>query len=256
LVPDTSPFSKVTASRYWMAGLVACGMIMLLYIFANWVMGRRSKRYYPPAWKRVWVIAAALLSIGLPAITMGVNDPRLPAFLAVLVTVATLVSLALSLMPGALAARQPKRLLWLFLDGWGVALLLWTLHHMADIEEWMDMGAKWRIALAIIILLAGCCWLILLSFIQVWRRKMFEGTVNLFLAGLCVAYLLIPLLHYVLFSDDYRYITNSDNFFARNLGIQFLAWLLVVLIVWGIRRFRLYLAMKCSSDPVEVVLAE
>ena len=30
-VPDTTPFSPVTRSRYWMTGLVASGAVMVLY---------------------------------------------------------------------------------------------------------------------------------------------------------------------------------------------------------------------------------
>ena len=39
-VPDTSPFGFVTASRYWMAGLVASGAVMVLYTAASWLLKR------------------------------------------------------------------------------------------------------------------------------------------------------------------------------------------------------------------------
>ncbi|MGD2048280.1 MAG: hypothetical protein PVH03_02235 [Chloroflexota bacterium] len=32
---DTSAFSRVTSSRYWMAGLVASGVVMVLYTTVN-----------------------------------------------------------------------------------------------------------------------------------------------------------------------------------------------------------------------------
>ncbi len=35
LVPDTSPFSAVTASRYWMSALVATGAVTVLYSASN-----------------------------------------------------------------------------------------------------------------------------------------------------------------------------------------------------------------------------
>ncbi len=186
LVTDTSPFSRVTASRYWMAGLVACGMIMLLYTFANWILGRSLKSYHPPSWKPVWIIAALILSIGIPAITMSVNYPRLPASLAIFVTLSTLLSLALSLMPGALAVRQPLRLAWLFADGWGIALLLWAMPHLIYVENWIHRGFDWRVLIAVLMLLVACIWLIFLSIIEAWRHTVCEKIVSLVLAGFCV----------------------------------------------------------------------
>ena len=50
LYPDTSPFSRVTSSRYWMTGLVVGGMVMVAYAAANWLLGRVVSGYRPPAW--------------------------------------------------------------------------------------------------------------------------------------------------------------------------------------------------------------
>ena len=54
-VPDTAPNSFVTSSRFWMAGLVASGTVLVLYtaatLLASWL--RRSFRL--PAWWRVWL---------------------------------------------------------------------------------------------------------------------------------------------------------------------------------------------------------
>ena len=45
LVPDTTPFSFVTASRYWVAGLVAAGGMLVLYAPLTWLWRRIDKRY-------------------------------------------------------------------------------------------------------------------------------------------------------------------------------------------------------------------
>jgi len=46
--PGAQPFDEMTASRYWMCGLVACGAVLILYAAANWVQAqwahRRGKR--------------------------------------------------------------------------------------------------------------------------------------------------------------------------------------------------------------------
>ncbi len=44
-VADTSPFSTVTSSRYCLAGLVVAGLVMILYICANWLLGRLSTQF-------------------------------------------------------------------------------------------------------------------------------------------------------------------------------------------------------------------
>src|SRR6056297_2081111 len=52
-VPDTSPFSFVTASRYWMSGLVASGFVLLIYFPINFVLFRVRKIYFPPDWRKI-----------------------------------------------------------------------------------------------------------------------------------------------------------------------------------------------------------
>ena len=85
-IPLAQPFDAMTRSRYWMAGLVAAGAVMVIYIVFNWFLGRlairRGQHYRPPAWWRVWVLCALPLIIGIPAITMTRNTPTLPLGLA------------------------------------------------------------------------------------------------------------------------------------------------------------------------------
>lgn len=45
---DASPFSALTASRYWMAGLVAGAAVMALYILVNGLLGQLFMRYQTP----------------------------------------------------------------------------------------------------------------------------------------------------------------------------------------------------------------
>ena len=44
-VPDTSPFSFVTASRYWMSGPVACGIVLLVYFPASFILFWAKNNY-------------------------------------------------------------------------------------------------------------------------------------------------------------------------------------------------------------------
>ena len=107
------PFDAMTRSRYWMAGLVAAGAVMVIYTAINWVLGRianrRGQNYRPPAWWRVWALCALPVIVGIPVITMTRNTPTLPLGLAVACVIATLAGLALALLPGEWAARRPGR---------------------------------------------------------------------------------------------------------------------------------------------------
>jgi hypothetical protein len=62
---NATPFDEPTTSRYWMAGLVACGVVMIAYIMANWLLGRcaawQRRTYSAPAWVQVWLPSSVLL---------------------------------------------------------------------------------------------------------------------------------------------------------------------------------------------------
>jgi hypothetical protein len=98
--------------------------------YANWLRGHvtawRKKQFVPSTWWQVWVLVAIPISIGIPAITMTVNSPTLPPVLAAACVVATLLGLAVALLPGKWAAERPLDLIWLVADSLGLmpALLL------------------------------------------------------------------------------------------------------------------------------------
>ena len=107
-IPLTQPFDEMTSSRYWMCGLVASGLVMLIYTALHWALGRlaagRRREYLPPAWWQMWALCVLPLAIGIPFITMTFNTPTLPPSLAFLCLAATLAGLALALWPGTWAA--------------------------------------------------------------------------------------------------------------------------------------------------------
>jgi len=250
LVPDTSPFSFVTASRYWMAGLVAGGAVAALYAALNWLLGRTVAGYRPPVWWRVWAPSALLLVIGVPAITMTVNQPALPASNAAQTTIATLIGLALALIPGYLAAEPPGALVWLAADGWGLMLVMLSLPNLEHATRWLAAGRAWWVWLSVASIAAGVGWLLVMTGLYVWRRRSIPDAAAVFVAGLSVAYLLMPLLHHVSFTDGYFYISNSDNFFGRNVPLQMVAWLIAAGLVLGMTRLRTNLATRRGGPTV------
>jgi hypothetical protein len=238
VVPDTSPFSPVTSSRYWMAGLVASGIILTLYTAANWLLGRLSDSHHPPDWWRVWMLSAVPLVIGIPIITMSVNDPVLPPANAAQATAATLAGLCLALLPGEMAARRPAELFWLALDGLGLMLILVTVSGLQNLPRWLASGGTLWLLLLMLVLLATGVWLIVVTGLRLLFRTLLPNATTLFLAGLTLAYVLMPLAHHVLGTDGQFYITNSNNFFADYVSLQLLIWLVVFGLAWVLTRLR------------------
>ena len=225
----TEPFDAMTSSRYWMAGLVAAGVVMLLYTGVNWIGGRiaarRGSSFGTPPWWRVWVLSAPGLIAGIPAITMTANAPVLPLSLAAASAAAALAGLALALMPGRWAADRPDDLLWLMLDGMG---LIPTLVFLRAIELpgrglAVSPAVAWFVAIGAIV--GGALWLTLLSVLRRWGERPSPGAMVIFLAGVGLSYTLMPLAHYLTAGPSgFRYITNSGNFFALNPLLQLLAF--------------------------------
>jgi hypothetical protein len=248
-VPDTSPFSPVTISRYWMTGLVASGAILVLYAAANWLLGRLGLDR-PPAWWRVWPLSVLPLLIGIPVITMTVNAPTLPLVNATQATLALLAGLILALLPGEMAARRPGELFWLGLDGMGLMLFLVTAVGAQNVPRWLASGEIGWIWMTIVTLAVAVAWpLVVTSLLALFRRPV-PGAAPLFLAGLSVAYLLMPLLHHVLGTDGLFYITNSNNFFAGTVALQIAIWLLAGGLVWVLTRLRHSFTMWRTVGPV------
>jgi hypothetical protein len=250
VVPDTSPFSPVTSSRYWMAGFVASGAVLALYTTANWLLGRLSDGYHPPAWWRVWVLSAVPLVIAIPIITMSANDPVLPLANAAQTTAATLVGLCLALLPGEMAARRPAELFWLALDGMGLMLILVTVAGLQNLPRWLASGGTLWALMLILALAAAGIWLLIVTGLRLLFRTPLPNAPTLFLAGLTVAYVLMPLAHHVLGTDGLFYVTNSNNFFADSVLFQIVIWVLVAGLAWLLARLRQSFAGWRTTRPI------
>jgi hypothetical protein len=183
----TTPFDAMTRSRYWMAGLVASGVALSLYIPANWLAGRvagwRGRAYRPPPWQRVWLLCAPPLAVGIPAITMTLNRPTLPLLDALGAALATLAGVALSLIGAEWAAARFAELAWLALDGAGLIPVLQLFvgperAAMGLINTQLGWGA------AATGLVASVAWLGLMTALRAWKGVPGPRAGELLLAGL------------------------------------------------------------------------
>ncbi|MGC8879419.1 MAG: hypothetical protein ACP5R2_09355 [Anaerolineae bacterium] len=241
--PQAQPFDEMTASRYWVCGLVACGAVLILYAVANWVLAqqahRRGKRFVPSTWWRVWVLSAIPLGIGIPAITMSVNAPTLPPGLAVACVVATWSGLAIALPPGEWAAERPQELLRLAADGLGLVppLLCLRAVELPSRGVSLDMPTAWLWALGSV--LGGLIWLTGMSLLRLWRHWEMPSATALFLAGVAWSYVLLPLVHHVLATPPhYRYISAASNFFAFDPRLQVLVIAIAAGLALGVTAIR------------------
>lgn len=230
--PDTSPFSRITSSRYWMAGLVASGVVLVLYTSFNLTLGWRNTDYRPPGWWQVWALSAILLAVFIPIMTMNTNQPVLPFANALLVTFVTLLGLALALSPGRIAVQSPTGLFLLALDGFGLMLIVLIVSQIPRLIELSSRGLTGFLIVAFLGIAAGFFLLFSSTIIYKWRGYNIPGPLMVFIAGLCVAYPLMALVHhlYVGLMDGYFYISDSDNFFAVNFWPNLLAWIVAAVI--------------------------
>lgn len=247
----TQPFDAITRSRYWMAGYVAAGAVMVLYTGVHWLLGQWAgwqRRVYTvsPVWQ-VWLWCCVPLSIGILGITMTVNAPTLPLALALQCVVATLVGLFFALLPAAWAVNRPLDLVWLGGDGLGLSPFLLFLRAI----ELPGQGVI-TMPMALLLITVGIggslVWLGIMTFLRRWRRRSVPPAHAVMSSGICINYLLLPLVHYLFATPPaYRYLSNSANFFATAPALQ----LLILLITAGVAIGVTYLRRSNQNTTIE-----
>ena len=176
---------------------------------------------------------------------MSVNLPTLPPALAAACVVATLLGLAVALLPGQWAAERPLDLIWLAADGLGLmpALMLLRAVELPGRGVSLSPAVAWFFAIGGLV--AGALWLAGMSLLRLWRHKDMPGAGSLLLAGLGLSYVLMPLIHHLLATPPgYRYISTASNFFAFNLGIQLIAFTMAAGLAVGATSARRWLERR------------
>jgi hypothetical protein len=233
-IPPAQPFDALTRSRYWMAGLVAAGLVLPLYAGLMRI-GARVRRAALPSWPRVWALCALPLALGLPAITLTANTPTLPLSLALGAAGTTLAGLVLALWLGTRAAEQAVACLWLLADGAGLVPPLLALRALELPGRGLSLSpaVAWGFGLGSVA--AGAAWLGLVTALRAWRRpvELPPSAGAIFAAGSAISYLCLPALHYLLGRPPYRYVTAGSNFFAFTPALQVVTWALAAGLAYG-----------------------
>jgi hypothetical protein len=237
-----TPFDERTRSRYWMAGLVAAGAVMVLDSLANWLLGRLAgifyRRYEPPGWPWLWLGAALPVAGGILFITMRYNQPTLPLPLAGACVLATLCGLGVALAAGGLAAQQLGELIWCGAFGVGFMPVLLLLRAV-ELPQRGLVPAQWAYLFAGGGLAASVVMLAGLAILRRRRKLPPIPALVLLAAGVGVAYLLLPLAHYLFFVPAaYRYISTASNFFAFDRNVQLVVFVIAGLLAWVTTRLQ------------------
>lgn len=236
------PFDAVTRSRYWMSGLVTCGMVLLYWVLRSWLGGWvarwQHRPWHPPEAWRLWLVWALPAGLGVLMITTSLGAPVLPLSLALGCAAVDLLGLALALAPGTITAATPGALLWLAADGAGLVLPL-VLFRAVLPEMYGRLGALTAWIVASGSLLGAAPWLAALTGLRARRRRSATGPATLLAAGLAEAYLLLPLAHYVL-SDPGGpyYISAASNFFPDKLWHQPVVLAVTGALIWPVCAWR------------------
>lgn len=234
-IPLTRPFDAMTSSRYWMAGLVASGFVFVGYVGSNLIAGRSGRR--PPDWRYVWAWCVLPLLLGIPAITMTLNAPTLPLDLALACAGVTLIGLALALWPARIAAEQPQAFFWLMLDGVGLLPIFVVVRVLELPARGVSMPPTLAWVLALGSLLAAWFWWLGIGWLRarvLAVRCPPSTALQLYVAGCCLCFLLLPFAHYARGSDGYHYITAASNVFAFDPWLQALVFAVGALLTKGV----------------------
>lgn len=242
-VPDTSPFSFVTASRYWMSGLVVSGFVLLIYFPVNFILFRGFKNYSPPSWKSISLISFPILVAGTFFITTALNQPTIPFSHAIKVTLATLAGLGIVLKTTELAGKKVLNLILYAADGFAIGFIMLTTSGWLSNLDYLP---GWRITF--ILITYGVCLFILVISAIIYVLRKIESSPNLiFITALTIAYPFGTVFHYLVGTDGHFYITNSDNFFTKNIFLQIFVCIVGYLITLFLCRWRNTTIRKMSS---------
>ena len=230
------PFDDRTVSRYWMAGLVAAGVVSVEYGALNWFvarwMGTFRKKYTPPNWMSVWLLSILPVGAGVAWITATQNFPVLPLPMALRVATIAVFALAPALAVGAEMAFPSWETFGTFVAAGGVIPIVLLLRTV-ELPAAGILSTNQAMLMASGGVIFGAIWLVAMTLIFKQRHIPLPRE-NIILFGGYLVYEILPLAHYLYLTPaPYHYITVTDNFFAKSWVIQGISWLIAIGITAG-----------------------
>jgi hypothetical protein len=235
---NATPFDASTSSRYWMTGLVAGGVILLVFTLLNLIIKKFDSNFQIPDWSKIWKKSSLIFSLPVLLILTVLGEPKITFILSVRILLVLTTALALALYAASYLLNNLRGSIWAFLDGLGIMPLLIFIPSLIDYGIRKSLPVLLFVA-PLVIILSGLGWSLFVTFLYKRFKQPFTSPINILLSGLVTSYLLLPLLHYVSSRPGYvRYISNSANFFSNDIRFQAITFIIVMIVPWTVNNLR------------------
>ena len=225
----TTPFDDFTTGRYWMTGLVVSGMVLVGYTLFSLIAKKLSRTYHQPEWKIVWKYSSLTLSLPLFAILSFIGKPPMPSLLALWILVVLLCGLALALHVSGSITKNFRQSMWTFFDGLALIPMFFSLQTVGVVLRKPSLPTILVFIIPLFALGISLIWFRIMAFLYRRFKQPFPSVLNIFLSGLTINFLFLPLLHYLTSRPGYiRYITADSNFFVSNPWLQITSFAIVI----------------------------
>ncbi|MCL2110157.1 hypothetical protein FWH30_01050 [Microgenomates group bacterium] len=220
-----------------MTGLVASGIVFILYALINLVIKKINSKYQLPNWKKVWQYCCFALVLPLFILLTFFGLPPMTITMSLVIILVLFVGLKLALYMGDYVVSNFKQSILTFFDGISFAPTL-ILIPLAITYGIRRESLFHLVVFPIVAIILGLIWLAIMTLIQKKLKRTFSTPKNIFLYALTIPYLLGSLLHYFISRQEHLYITNSGNFIADNFIWQILTFAIVLGMLWLVGLWR------------------
>ncbi len=234
-----------------MTGLVASGGVLVAYTVINLVIKKLLCNYQLPDWKSVWRYSCLILSLPLFIILTFVGKPPISALLSSWIIIVLFAGLRLALYTSDFIVSNFRQSVWVFFDGLTLVSILLFIPLGIEFGLRKSLPAVLVVTPVVIVGIALFgLWIMTLLYKRF--KQPYPPSLNVFLAGLTTAYLLLPFYHYLTSRPNHIYISDSGNFFANSIWLQVTAFLITYGAIWFVSKWR---GKKSSDlDPVKKLL--
>lgn len=221
----STPFDSITSGRYWMAGLLLSGFISVFYYTVRLAAGSDIE----VSWQGVMKKITIPLFVGIIFIMMTMGSPKMPLLIAISSATATTIGLCIGLsVADDLMTHLLKTIAATAIGSGFVPFLI--LFRVLELPSNGIVTLNLAIWIVVLSVLAGFIWLwIATYFFRIYAPSRFQILKGI----LFLAYLVLPVIHYLFATPKgIPYITSSSNFFANNILLRFINWILLVVFVY------------------------
>jgi hypothetical protein len=227
-----TPFDRITTGRYWMAGLILSGFLSILYLVIRLILKLiiKSEIIY---WKNIVKFSVIPLIIGVLIITMTFGEPEMTFLIAISSGLALIIGISTGFSVIDDLINDYRSTFIYLVIGLGLVPFL-VLFRVLELPGKGILAMNISVFVVVFSTVGGFLWLFISHRIFKNYRP---GFINVIKGTLAFGYIGLPVLHYlVLTPKGIPYITSSDNFFADNLGLRILNWILLILIVFLVEK--------------------